>query len=600
VTSTGSYPSDLTNVNGTLYFTADDGTHGTELWKSDGTPAGTTLVQDIYPGSSWQTFTTTYYYGTESRSATTPNSSYPSSLANANGTLLFAANDGTHGTELWTAPYGPSLAVSATSTTPTAGQADTVTVTALNADGTPDTTLNGTVNIAVSDAKAVYPATVTLTNGTAQFNVTFKTAGPQSVTAADVQTPTDQGTESDIVVQAAAASSFTLTGFPSPATVGTAGNFTVTAYDQYGNVATDYGGTVHFTSSDPAAVLPADATLTGGTGQFSATLKTLGTSQSLTTTDKNNSALTATQSGIEVIPSASISGPSDGAIGQTLTYTLGAGADPAGTVFTVSWGDGTSVQTTATTVSHPYAGSANYTISVTATADGLTSNKATQAVNIVPVSVTVEADPAKPGAEVLVVAGTANNENLVLAGNSGGVSLTFNGTALATILPTNGEAFALVQAFGGGTGNDILDARGLSVSSVLVGGPGNDTLYGGSARNLLIGGAGADTLYAGSAGDILIGGTASYDSNTAANQKALAYIMAEWASADSYATRVNKLMNGGGLNGSYVLNNRTVSDDNASDLLYGGAGLDWFFAHTKGKNTDKVIGQTSSEVVTSI
>ena len=32
-----SSPSNLTNVNGTLYFTADDGMHGTELWKSDGT-----------------------------------------------------------------------------------------------------------------------------------------------------------------------------------------------------------------------------------------------------------------------------------------------------------------------------------------------------------------------------------------------------------------------------------------------------------------------------------------------------------------------------------------------------------------------------------
>ena len=42
-----------------------------------------------------------------------------------------------------------------------------------------------------------------------------------------------------------------------PITAGTAGTFTVTAYDAYGNVATGYTGTVHFTSSDPQAVLPA-------------------------------------------------------------------------------------------------------------------------------------------------------------------------------------------------------------------------------------------------------------------------------------------------------------------------------------------------------
>ena len=62
--SADSDPGNLTNVNGTLFFTADDGTHGTELWKSDGTTAGTVLVKDIYPGSSWHFFTyRNPYYG---------------------------------------------------------------------------------------------------------------------------------------------------------------------------------------------------------------------------------------------------------------------------------------------------------------------------------------------------------------------------------------------------------------------------------------------------------------------------------------------------------------------------------------------------------
>ena len=43
-------PTYLTNVNGTLFFTADDGTNGTELWKSDGTEAGTVMVKDIDRG----------------------------------------------------------------------------------------------------------------------------------------------------------------------------------------------------------------------------------------------------------------------------------------------------------------------------------------------------------------------------------------------------------------------------------------------------------------------------------------------------------------------------------------------------------------------
>ncbi|HEX5152379.1 MAG TPA: ELWxxDGT repeat protein [Parafilimonas sp.] len=45
-------PSLLTDVNGTIFFTANDGVHGRELWKSDGTQKGTKLVEDLTPGIS--------------------------------------------------------------------------------------------------------------------------------------------------------------------------------------------------------------------------------------------------------------------------------------------------------------------------------------------------------------------------------------------------------------------------------------------------------------------------------------------------------------------------------------------------------------------
>ncbi len=79
-TGDGSNPDNLTNVNGTLFFVANDGAHGRELWKSDGTAAGTVMVKDIRAGSK---------------------SSAPALLTNVGGVLFFVAVDATHGQELW-------------------------------------------------------------------------------------------------------------------------------------------------------------------------------------------------------------------------------------------------------------------------------------------------------------------------------------------------------------------------------------------------------------------------------------------------------------------------------------------------------------------
>ena len=163
----------------------------------------------------------------------------------------------------------------------------------------------GTVHFTSSDARAVLPANYTFTGGDAGthvFSVTLKSPGTQSITATDTVTGSITGTQSGITVNPGPTTTFVVSGFTSPTTAGAAHNVTVTAQDAGGNVATGYTGTVHFTSSDAQAGLPANYTFTGGdagTHVFSVTLKTAGT-RSITATDTVTGTITGTQSGITV------------------------------------------------------------------------------------------------------------------------------------------------------------------------------------------------------------------------------------------------------------------------------------------------------------
>jgi hypothetical protein len=153
----------------------------------------------------------------------------------------------------------------------------------------------------------------------------LNTVGSQSITATDTAISSITGSQTGITVNAGAAVSLAVSGFPSPVAAGTAGSVTVTAEDAYGNVATGYTGTVAITSSDAKAVLPSSATLTNGVGSFTVTLNTVG-SQSITATDTAISSITGSQTGITVNA------------GALASFVFGAISSPqtAGTAFSIT------------------------------------------------------------------------------------------------------------------------------------------------------------------------------------------------------------------------------------------------------------------------
>jgi hypothetical protein len=193
-------------------------------------------------------------------------------------------------------PGGPAarlrIDVSATSTQ---GVPTSVTVTALDASGAVATAYTGTVRFTSSDGAALLPPDYTFTGGdlgVRTFNVTFNTAGAQTVTATDLVTPSINGTGSTTVQGAR------LIVTPQFTTVNSGQFFhvLVRAVDASGNTLTTYRGTIGFTSSDPRATLPANYTFQAadaGQKLFVNGVRLLtGGSQSITATDTTNPAVT--------------------------------------------------------------------------------------------------------------------------------------------------------------------------------------------------------------------------------------------------------------------------------------------------------------------
>jgi hypothetical protein len=171
-----------------------------------------------------------------------------------------------------------------------------VAVADVNGDGRPD--------LVVADAGGKR-VSVLLGNGNGTFQsfVNFATGSvPVAVAVVDVN---GDGIPDLIVANFQSASVSVLLGnrnaathfkvnAPASVTAGQSFTITVTALTKANQLDAVYTGTVHFTSSDSSAVLPADYTFTlrdAGSHQFTVTLNTTG-SQTITATDKNTSSIT--------------------------------------------------------------------------------------------------------------------------------------------------------------------------------------------------------------------------------------------------------------------------------------------------------------------
>jgi autotransporter-associated beta strand protein len=437
---------------------------------------------------------------------------------------------------------------------------------------------NGTLSSTASAAQGIYTFTITASNSTSTVTQTFTlTVGaPANITSANNAAFT-AGTSGTFTVTATGfpAPGYSLSGAPTwvtinsnsgvmsvapPATSAALYVYTITANNGVGNPATQKFA---LTINAPVSFNPAPAAMPPGT-----------------LNNNYNQTITA------------IGGTGNKSMSYSLVGTLPAGLN-------------INTATNTLTVSGTPTALGTVTVDVTATDAVGASSLAAYTLRIV--SVALVPDFLSPGLTMLVVAtppsdlkGTiitpvdaAGDLSVYLNGSTtaASIALTSGGTALAA-LPTghilvygnNGgsadavhlkagtKAIAVPAFLFGGTGNEILDVSGSSANNVLVGGNGKNALTGGSGRDILIGGPNYSGLSGGKGQDILLSGTTSYGQNI----PALNALMTEWANtSESISTRETNLQNGGGANGSYVLNANTVQTDVPQELIVPGSSQNW-------------------------
>ncbi len=286
------------------------------------------------------------YGGTLNITSSDSKASLPSSPVLSSGSGTFSSTLKTAGTQTLTVSdgtlsansssitvnadaYAPSNStVTASANRVTSGNSITLTLTPkdlygnLMPSGLPDLSKILFTSSAVGGTGTL-GTPVAESNGT--YTIEYTGLGAGLVTLSATLDGTPAGTSGNVTVDPGDATSLILSSIPYSSIAGTSFNVIVTALDQNQNTATGFAGAVTFSSSDPAATLPASTNLVSGTKTVSMTLKTAGP-QTFTVTAPTFSKESSTilvSPGVYSLAESTISTASQNAVsGATVLVTL--------------------------------------------------------------------------------------------------------------------------------------------------------------------------------------------------------------------------------------------------------------------------------------
>lgn len=559
-----SSPSSLAAVNGAIWMSANDGTRGEELWRSTGTSAGTTLLRNIRAGIA---------------------SSRPTGFVNAGGTVYFLANDGLTGYELWKSTGTTATTVQVADINPgAASSADPFTGVSFmpqNFNGSllfaADNGTNGMELWRSNGSSSGTAMVIDLMPGAGGGLTDVPLFPPLIVSAAGkLYFSADNGVSGEEVWRTdgtSAGTALVADSNPGPADFDPQGFIYTAGYViGWGNFGTEG---VEPWSLDPAAT-QLTPNLTGQANPYRGENATYTVSASGSAVNPTSPVTYSIDWDNNGTTDQTVTGPASG-VNVTHAYALSQTVTPmVRAQFSTVISQPTTFEVTVTDyVIRPRVSSPTISDFFWGGTPGV--DVAFFLYNSGPTTSIV--------ALVSIENGMAVDKVLPITGVNGLAYIY--GYDEVDLLVADFLVYQSAQLYGGagddvlvgGTLGDVLD--GGDGDDLLLGGDqttdGNDTLLGGNGNDLLIGHLGADVLYGGAGADLLIADRVSFGSNLPA---ALFAVQAEWLSTRSYAERLANISGAGTgprANGDYFLQpGVTVINDGAVDQLIGGTELDWF------------------------